>query len=258
MASFLLKLVHNILRRLTKNFNKMTYTLNQLLHTSACLMYVFTLYIAFTLRIPTLNIRFTKFDPGQFKYLTIWDVIIQAVFFFICMLNDWFGTNAVSPKKPPFIRKLKDYIHAILSFPIAMFVGVTFWALMFVDRELVLPKAVDPYFPWWLNHLMHTMIMITILVETILAPRTYPKRSNGLLGIIIFLFIYLVWIYIIYYKSGVWVYPVLEVLSLPLRVVFFSTLITFSIGLYFIGEKMDNLFWGNEYIKHKKSYAKSK
>lgn len=36
------------------------------------------------------------------------------------MLNDWFGTNAVSPKKPPFIRKLKDYIHAILSFPIAM------------------------------------------------------------------------------------------------------------------------------------------
>lgn len=64
---------------------------------------------------------------------------------------------------------------------------------MFVDRELVLPKAVDPYFPWWLNHLMHTMIMITILVETILAPRTYPKRSNGLLGIIIFLFIYLVW-----------------------------------------------------------------
>lgn len=36
------------------------------------------------------------------------------------MLNDWFGTNAISPKKPPFIRKLKDHIHAILSFPIAM------------------------------------------------------------------------------------------------------------------------------------------
>lgn len=53
----------------------MTYTLNQLLHTSSCLMYVFTLYIAFTLRIPTLTIRFTKFDPGQLKYLTIWDVV---------------------------------------------------------------------------------------------------------------------------------------------------------------------------------------
>lgn len=46
--------------------------------------------------------------------------IIQAVFFFICMLNDVFGTNAVSPKKPPFIRKLKDYVHAVLSFPVAM------------------------------------------------------------------------------------------------------------------------------------------
>lgn len=46
--------------------------------------------------------------------------IIQAIFFFICILNDWFGTNAVSPKKPPFIRKLKDHVHAILGFPIAM------------------------------------------------------------------------------------------------------------------------------------------
>lgn len=38
----------------------------------------------------------------------------------MCLLNDCFGTNAVSPKKPPFIRKLKDHMHASFSFPIAM------------------------------------------------------------------------------------------------------------------------------------------
>ena len=64
---------------------------------------------------------------------------------------------------------------------------------MFVDRELVLPKALDPYFPWWLNHLMHTAIMVFTTLEMILAPRQYPTRSNGLTGLVVFNVIYLVW-----------------------------------------------------------------
>ncbi|XP_017788085.1 PREDICTED: androgen-induced gene 1 protein-like isoform X2 [Habropoda laboriosa] len=236
----------------------MSCTINQLFHTSMYLMYVFTLYRGFMLDLPMLKTRFIKYDPGQLKYLTIWNVIIQAIFFFICMLNDWFGTNAVNPKKPPFIRKLKDYIHAVFSFPIAMFVGVTFWALMFVDRELVFPKVLDAYFPWWLNHLMHTMIMVSIVIETILAPRKYPKRSKSLLGLSLFMITYLVWIHVIYYKSGIWVYPVIDVLSLPLRVAFFASMMLFSMMLYYLGETLDNFVWGNEHTKQQKSYAKSK
>ncbi|XP_076626260.1 androgen-dependent TFPI-regulating protein isoform X5 [Colletes latitarsis] len=236
----------------------MAYTINQLFHTAMFLTYAFTMYSADHLNIPILNSAFEKFDPKEFKYLTVWGVIIQTVFFLICMLNDWFGTNAASPKKPPFIRKLKDYVHAVLSFPVAMFVGVIFWSLMFVDRELVFPKAIDPYFPWWLNHLMHTMIMVSTLVETILSPRKYPKRAQGLFGHLMFMFTYLIWMHIIYLKSGIWVYPVMKVLSLPMRAVFLFVLLLFSSMLYFIGEMLDNFVWGNEYNKHQKSYAKSK
>ncbi|XP_068968556.1 androgen-induced gene 1 protein-like isoform X1 [Bombus flavifrons] len=184
--------------------------------------------------------------------------IIQAIFFFICILNDWFGTNAVNPKKPPFIRKLKDHVHAILGFPIAMFVGIIFWTLMFVDRELVLPKALDPYFPWWLNHLMHTMIMVSTLIEMMIVPRKYPRKSFGLLCLLSFMIVYLIWVHIIFYKSGIWVYPILDVLPLPLRIVFFIVLLSISLFLYLIGEAVDNFLWGNEYTKSKKSYAKSK
>jgi len=81
-----------------------------------------------------------------------------------------------------------------VSIPIPLqFVGVTFWALMFVDRELVLPKALDPYFPWWLNHLMHTMIMVSTVFEMIIAPRQYPKRSRSLGILTSFMLAYLVW-----------------------------------------------------------------
>lgn len=64
---------------------------------------------------------------------------------------------------------------------------------MFVDRELVFPKALDPYFPWWLNHLMHTMIMVSTFIEMILSPRKYPSRSYGLSCLTLFIGVYLIW-----------------------------------------------------------------
>jgi len=65
-------------------------------------------------------------------------------------------------------------------------------------------------------------------------------------------------VHVIYYKSGIWVYPVMDVLTLPLRIVFFAVLLTFCVILYFVGETLNNIIWGNEYTKHKKSHAKSK
>ena len=53
----------------------------------------------------------------------------------------------------------------------------------------------------------------------------------------------------VYYKSGVWTYPVLEVLSWPLRVVFYLVLLVFSTGLYYAGEALDRLIWGEYYSK---------
>jgi hypothetical protein len=73
--------------------------------------------------------------------------IIQAFYYTICILNDLIGTNEVATKKLPAIRKLKDYMFATFAYPIALNVGVTFWSLMAIDRELVFPKAFDAFFP---------------------------------------------------------------------------------------------------------------
>ncbi|KAK0179935.1 hypothetical protein PV327_005632 [Microctonus hyperodae] len=208
-------------------------------------IYGFTIYVTFyNLKIPMMDKKFEQFNPGQLMFLTVWGVIAQAVFFFLCVLNDFYGTNKIAPKNVPIFRRIKDYFHATYSFPLAMFVGITFWGLMAVDRELVLPKALDPYFPTWLNHLMHTMIMVTTVIEMFVAPRQYPRRRNGFIGLYILMLTYLVWMHVIYYKSNVWVYPVMEVLSLPLRIAFFVVLFAFSGFLYYIGEVFDHLVWG--------------
>ncbi|XP_046144040.1 androgen-induced gene 1 protein-like isoform X2 [Osmia bicornis bicornis] len=226
----------------------MVWTINQLFHAMTFLFYVYMVYKAYVLDTVVITDQFKNFDVGQWKYLTFWNLIIQAVFFFICVLNDWFGTNTISAKKPPFIRKLKDDVHAVLGFPVAMFVATIFWSTYAIDRELIFPKAFDPYVPWWLNHLMHTAIVVSILIEVIIAPRKYPKRLKGILGNQVFMLSYLIWMLIIFHKSGVWVYSIFHVLKLPTRTLFFITMLAYSMVLYVIGELLDNFIWGKTYV----------
>lgn len=213
-------------------------------HAAISALYVFTTYYTFcVLDVPVLHDRFKDFDVGQLRFLTVWNVLAQTLFFPVCVLNDTFGTNDVGPKNRPLIRRFKDYLHAAIGFPVSMFVGLNFWVLMLIDRELVLPKALDPYFPWWLNHLMHTMVMLTTVLEMLMVPRKYPARSKGLGGLAGFILAYLAWMHFIHWKSGAWVYPVIEVLTWPLRIAFYLVLLVGATGLYYFGECLNRLVW---------------
>lgn len=124
-----------------------------------------------------------------------------------------------------------------------MFVGITFWGLYFVDRELVLPKVLDAYFPTWLNHLMHTNIMLFILIELFTSFRKYPNRKLGISILITVKLGYLIWLHVIKSYTNAWVYPVLDVLNLPGRIVFFAALLGLSLSLYVFGEKLNKIVW---------------
>ncbi|XP_030383642.1 androgen-induced gene 1 protein isoform X2 [Scaptodrosophila lebanonensis] len=180
------------------------------------------------------------------RFLSYWSLIIQALYYVVSLVNDFVGTNELAPKNAPTIRKFKDYLMATLAFPVALNVGVTFWTLYAIDRELVFPKVLDPVFPSWLNHVLHTNIMVFIVLELFTSYRAYPKRSKGLTGLAIFMVSYLIWIHIIKHYSGVWVYPVLEVLQLPQRIVFFVAVLGFTFALYLLGEFLNNIVWAKE------------
>lgn len=76
--------------------------------------------------------------------------------------------------------------------------------------------------------------------------RRYPSRRAGLTGLSIFMAAYLGWVHVIKYQANIWVYPVLEVLSLPQRVIFFVLCLVFSIGLYLLGEFANQQVWVKE------------
>lgn len=98
----------------------------------------------------------------------------------------------------------------------------------------------------WLNHVMHSNIIVFIILELFTSFRKYPKRKAGLVGLSIFMLAYLVWIHIIKHNAGIWVYPILEVLNLPQRILFFVVQILFAIGLYVVGDFVNEQIWTRE------------
>lgn len=110
-----------------------------------------------------------------------------------------------------------------------------------------------------MNHVMHTNIMIFIVIELLTTFRAYPPRSVCIIALAFFSSAYLVWIHIIKANSGAWVYPVLEVLNLPLRIVFFAATLLVTQVLYFVGEALNKLVWHKELAQLKpRASSKSK
>lgn len=193
---------------------------------------------------------------GKFKYLTFLDAMVQTTYFTVALLNDFFGTNEPAPAQKPLIRRIKDLAFCALAFPLSMFVGTTFWGIYAVDRELILPRSLDEFFPLWLNHVMHTNIMIFTFIEMVTSFRMYPKRKLGMSILTLFMLCYVVWLHVIYFETGGWVYPILSVLSWPLRIAFyvFSLVIVFS--LYVFGERLNGTVWSREVEKTVRSGKK--
>lgn len=179
---------------------------------------------------------------GVFKYLTFLNMVLQCIFFTLAFLSNFTG-------KKSGVAKVKDLVFASAAFPFGMFVGLVFWSLWAVDRELILPARYDPYFPSWANHLMHTTVLPLQLGELLLCRHSYPGRRLGGAITAGLTFAYLVWINVIYYYGGFWVYPVFQVLTEAQRAVFMVCLSCLGGLLYLAGETANTFIWGVNRVK---------
>jgi len=175
---------------------------------------------------------------GQWKFLTFWNLWLQLIYFTISLLSNSLGSQKASK-----LQKIRDYLFATLAFPIGQFVGIVFWLLFHVDRELVFPLHYDKFFPNYINHAMHTTVIPAQLLELYLLYHAYPKRIQGMTTTMIFCFIYLTWTLVVAHFGGVWVYPIFEVLAPVPRFLFMLACSMFGALLYIIGEILNNLVW---------------
>ena len=152
---------------------------------------------------------------GVWKYLTFLNMLLQFIFFTIALLSNF-------TKR---LHGVRDLLFASAAFPIGMFVGIIFWSIWAVDRELIFPKVLDQYFPAILNHLMHTTVIPLQLGQLLLVRHRFPTRTKGFAITGVLCLGYLAWINYIYYMTGFWVYPVIKVILVDLFLATFLTLI---------------------------------
>ncbi|XP_071469068.1 androgen-induced gene 1 protein isoform X8 [Marmota flaviventris] len=95
---------------------------------------------------------------GSWKFLTFIDLVIQAVFFGICVLTDLSSLltrgsgNQEQERQLKKLISLRDWMLAVLAFPVGVFVVSVFWTIYACDREMIYPKLLDNFIPGWLNH----------------------------------------------------------------------------------------------------------
>ncbi|XP_075720454.1 androgen-induced gene 1 protein isoform X2 [Rhinoderma darwinii] len=152
---------------------------------------------------------------GSWKFLTFIDLVIQAVFFGICVLSDLSclltkgSDNQEQERQLKKLISLRDWMMAILAFP----VGV------------------------------HTTVLPFILIEMRTTHYQYPRRNNGIATVCGFSICYILWVCWVHHVTGVWVYPLLEYFS-PLAKIIFFLLVTVIINIYYVlGEKLNSYIW---------------
>ncbi|KAA0706717.1 Androgen-induced gene 1 protein [Triplophysa tibetana] len=229
-----------------------------LVHLTIFTWYLFTLWTNCSL--PTADRHpGVRSYGGRWKYLTFINLVMQTVFFGLCVLLDLI--HVLLPVKqtrsgvPVILTTARDFYFTVLCFPVGTFVFASFWTLYTYNRELVYPKFLDEIIPIWLNHALHTVIMPLLLVQMYLQNHKYPTRTKAIGALGLFAILYLSWVLWVHHASGIWVYPIMAHLS-PVGLCLFLGVASLTMApLYLLGEEISRMIWsttGDHQKKKKK------
>lgn len=228
------------------------------LHLISAVHLSFSVFSHYTNDIPASVFPIDSAFGGKFKFLTFWNECIEAGFFCLALIYDVLQSRldrGSGGSKSP-LKGFLDYMYSAIVFPLSMMVVTAFWGLFLVDRELVMPKAIDPYFPSWLNHSVHSMIAVYSILEMFITYRPLPSLGKSISGLSLLNGLYIIWIHIVYSESGLWVYPILSKLALPYRIAFLLSNFVACVALLFVGRYVSSFVWKKRIIQDSRKKRK--
>uniref|UniRef100_A0A663F5Y3 Androgen dependent TFPI regulating protein n=1 Tax=Aquila chrysaetos chrysaetos TaxID=223781 RepID=A0A663F5Y3_AQUCH len=206
------------------------------LATYHCLAFVWYFFVAYSIT----HVR-TEERPsevflygGQWKYLTVLNLVLQAVFYGVSFLADVLRLIK-KLRCAKCIISSRDLLFSVLAFPVSTFVSISFWTLYTYNRELVYPKSLDGIIPLWLNHAM--------------VSKKHPCLSQRRETLSFLSLPRVLWIYSV---TGEWVYPLFALFSPAGLAAFFAGSLAIVISFYNFGEFLNRMIWGQSKKKKKK------
>ncbi|VEN61084.1 unnamed protein product [Callosobruchus maculatus] len=180
--------------------------------------------------------RFQIMQKYNWAFFTIWTFTLQLIFLGLAVcheLSELLKLNLSVRKK---LGRARAVIFDTFTFPCTLLTVTVFWTVWHIDRELIFPRELSKVFPDWLNHMLHTFILVPVIVE-ILAPKKHNFVDYKVAARSLFLFalIYqLVYLYV-YMLHGVWLYPIHEYLSWTGKIILFTSKIVALMAFQKIG-----------------------
>lgn len=98
--------------------------------------------------------------------------MLQIFFILTAILDETSKLLNLSVAIQKCLGKTRAFLFNALVFPCSLLVVTIFWTIWHIDRELIFPKVIDTFFPLWLNHMMHTFILVPLMIELAL-PKKY-------------------------------------------------------------------------------------
>ncbi|XP_064487469.1 androgen-induced gene 1 protein-like [Ornithodoros turicata] len=215
----------------------MVATVVKLFHLFAFMLYAFCIYyFKFHLDIPQRSASQRRF--GRYKFLTHWNLALQTVVFFVCCVIDFLGVSSSSR-----LTRIRDHVILSISVPVCMFVTTFFWSLYYIDPNFMFPPVLSLYYPSWLNHMVHTVPLVLIVIEIWLYRHQQPSREAGVTSLMCFSAVYVLWMQYLGIVYNIWVYSVLEILSFGEYVLFIAFSGCVVHVFYIFGEKLNLTLW---------------
>lgn len=162
-----------------------------------------------------------KFAQFRFHFFTIWNFGLQIVFLLLAVTDEASKFTNISVIQRS-VRKARQYLFSTLVFPSSLLVMTIFWSIWHIDRELIFPKVIDEFYPNWLNHTLHTSILIPLVAEVFFQSGNYIgiSRIPAILVLTIYGTLYQTLYFSVYFQHGVWLYAIYKVLNWTQRVAF--------------------------------------
>ncbi|NXT20107.1 ADTRP protein, partial [Syrrhaptes paradoxus] len=210
-----------------------------------CLVFVWYFFVSYSITHVEAGERPSEvfLYGGQWKYLTVLNLILQALFYGVSFLADVLRLIK-ELRCAKCVISSRDLLFSVLAFPVSTFVSISFWTLHTYNRELVYPKSLDGVIPCWLNHAMHTAVLPFAVLEIFATPHRYPAKKKGLILLGFAAFLYISWVLWIYSVTGEWVYPLFALFNPAGLAAFFAGSLAIIVLFYNFGEFLNRMIWG--------------
>ncbi|XP_028131296.1 androgen-dependent TFPI-regulating protein isoform X2 [Diabrotica virgifera virgifera] len=181
------------------------------------------------------------FAGFEFCFFTLWNFIFQLVFMIVAIMDEAAKLMKLPISTQNKLSKTRAVMFNTVLFPSTLVVVSIFWTLWHIDRELVFPKVLDLFFPQWLNHMLHTFILLPVIIEIMLPKKhNFVKFQKAAPALALLFLSYTILYFSLYFRHGVWLYPVYKVLTWPQRLLFSAAQLCGALGYQKLGIVLQN------------------